>query len=373
MTSNENPVIYDTTALVYRPMVPGSDQMTPTLIPVSATPGNQIQTNTDGLYVGLRGTIAAPLTVYVNTSTGVNAPTSGSSTAPYATFDYAMTQVQALFPGSLFNGYVNVALQAGQSFSMSADVTIYGGALQVEFYGDPQYGNVNTPYGTGANSQVMTDLERPTLTFEASLVGGLNHLAGFNRQGGSISFVGVALSLPAAPTVPSITLYTNYSDIVRNLGMSGSGFVSLVGTTVNMTDITAYWGFIGTHARSAGTTFVQFASEFLINGLQMSAANSPTTAQLTQRQYFVKMYADAAGNNQQQNYLSTTAENSSTASGILNVTWADTESLTVATGKTNLASYPVCFDINYGFRNYIFGLLNDQQQRPTNVLSSRLF
>jgi hypothetical protein len=373
MNSNENPVIYDTTALVYRPMVPGSDQMTPALLPVSVTPGNQIQTNADGLYAGARGTINSPLTVYVNTSTGTNATTSGSSTTPYASFDYAMTQVQALFPGSLFNGYVNVALQAGQSFSMSADVIIYGGALQIEFYGDPQYGNVNMPFGTGANSQVMTDLERPVLTFESSIVAGLNHLAGFNRQGGSITFVGLALSLPAAPTAPSITLYTNYSDIVRDVNLSSPGFVNLIGTTVNMTDITSYWGFIGTHARSSGTTLVQYASEFLINGLQMSLANAPTTAQLTARQYFVKMYADYAGNNQQQNFLSTTSENSSTASGILNVTWADTESLTVASGKTNLASYPVCFDINYGFRNYIFGLLNDQQQRPTNVLSSRLF
>ncbi len=372
MNPNQNPVIYDSTVPAYRPMVPGSDQMSPTLVPLSAVAANQLQSLADGLYVGKYGTIGSPLTVYVNTSTGVDAPTSGSSTTPYHSFDYAMAQVQALFPGGQLNGYVSVSLQAGQSFTMNNDVTVYGGSLQIQFYGDPQYGNVNTSFGSGANSQNMSDLERPTLSFASSIVGGLNHLAGFNRQGGSVAFVGIALSLPAAPSAPSISLYTNYSDVVRNLDRSEPGLVSLTGCTVNMTDITSYWGFIGVHARSTNTTFAQFASQFLINGIQMSAANNPTTGQLQQRQYFIKMYADYAGNNQQTVFLSTTSANSSTASGILNLTWADTESLAVASGKTNLGSYPIAFDINYGLINYIFNLNLDQSNRPLNVVSSRL-
>lgn len=372
MNSNQNPVIYDSVALVHRPMVPGTDQMTPTLVPLSAAPGNQLQSLADGLYVGGRGTPASPLTVYVNTSTGVDAPTSGAVGAPFRSFDYAMTQVQAFFPNSLFNGYVNVALQAGQSFTMNNDVTIYGGALQIQFYADPQYGNVNTPFGTGAFSQNMTDLARPTLTFAASLVSGLNHLAGFNRQGGSLSFVGLALSLPAAPAAPSIALYTNYSDVVRSMGLATPGTVSLTGTTVNMTSITAFWGFLGVHSQSTSTAFVQYASQFLVNGIQLSAANSPTTAQLGQRQYFLKFYAGPAGNNQQQTFLQTTSANSSTASGVLNLSWADTESLVVATGKTNLGTFPIAFDINYGLINYFYNLNLDQQQRPLNVVSSRL-
>jgi hypothetical protein len=70
--------------------------------------------------------------------------------------------------------------------------------------------------------------------------------------------------------------------------------------------------------------------------------------------------------------LSPTSANSSSGSGILNLSWTDTEALTVTTGKTNLGTFPANFDLSYGIRNYFFGLQKDQQSRPLNVISPRL-
>jgi hypothetical protein len=374
MNPNQNPVIYDATGKVHRPMVPGQETMTPSLIALSATPGNRLQSLGDGLYLGAQGTAASPYQVYVNSSTGTDAPANGAKTTPYRTLDYALQQVQALFPSSLFSGYVNVLLQAGQSFSVNNDVTLYSGILVIGFYGDPQYGDMNSTVGGTTNSQNMADLARPIITFGTSLVNGLNHLAGFNRHGGSLSFVGVQLNLPVAPAAPSNTLYTNYSDVVRSLNNSDPGIVTLVGTIVNMTDVTAYWGLLGVHARSSNTTLTQFTSQFWVDGRALSATASPapTTAELTQRQFFIKFYADYAGNNQSQVFMEDTTANSSTASGLLNLTWADVSALVVTGAKTNLATFPVAFDLTYGLRNYIYNLNHDQQQRPLNVVSSRL-
>jgi len=373
-TTYQLPSFYDSTAVVTRPM-DGDAQIPPAQVPVSTATGNQIQVLTDGLYLGQHATPGSPLTVYVNTSTGVDAPTSGAKTAPYATLEYAIAQVNALFPNSQFNGIVNIALQSGQTFVVASDHAIYGGLLNITFYGDSQYGDFNAVIGSGAFSQVMSDLVRPILTFTTSIVSGQSHMAGFTRYAGSIAFTGVQLNLPAAPAAPSISSYGLNCDIVRNPDYSQMGNVTLYGSIVNMTDITAFWGFLGTLSSSTGSTFVQFASQFQVQGLTLSATTSPapTTAQLTARQYFVKFFAGFAGNNQQTGMLSPTSATSSTASGIINLTWADTEALVVSTGKTNQASFPIMFDQTYGFRNYVYGLNRDQQSRPLNIISSRLF
>ncbi len=375
MTTFQLPSFYDSTNVVTRPMDTGA-QIPPAQVPVSAQTGNQIQVLADGVYAGQYSLPGSPLTVYVNTSTGTDAPASGAKTAPYASLEYAIAQVSALFPNSLFNGIVNIALQAGQTFVVGTDHSIYGGLLNITFYGDTQYGDFNALIGTpGTYSQLMSDLVRPILTFTTSIVAGQSHMAGFTRHAGSIAFTGVQLNLPAAPAAPSIASYGLNCDVVRNPDYSAPGQVSLYGSIVNLTDITSFWGFIGTLSQSIGCNFVQFGSQFQIQGTLLSATSSPapTTAQLTARQYFVKFFAGYAGNNQQTGLLSPTSATSSTASGIINLSWADTEALVVTTGKTNQATFPIMFDQTYGFRNYIYGLNRDQQSRPLNINSSRLF
>lgn len=370
--TQESPIFYDPVALAFRPM-DGNTVFTPGLVPVSAGIGNLIQQYGDGLYVGQQSTAADYTTFFVNTSTGSNL-NPGTQTQPFQSFEYAATYVQALFPNGLYNGYVVILLQAGQTFPMIADFNIYGGNLKIGFYGDPQYGNYNSaPVGTGADPAMMSDLERPILAPASSNYNAQWKIAGFNRYGGSVDFIGISIQLPAAPASPSPspTLYGPQSDVVRNVNHDQTGYTTLIGSLVNMTDPTAYWGFIGVQARSTGGTLVQYGSQFLVNGLQMSAANSPTTAQLTARQYFIKFYADFAGNNQQLILVGNSTADSSSASGILKVTWADTEQMAVASGKTNQASYPVSFDLTYGLRTYVYNINYDQQQRPINFLASR--
>jgi hypothetical protein len=365
------PSFYDSVNLVTRPMDSGA-QIPPAQMAVSvARAGNTIQVLPDGLYVG---TVLPQPVVYVNSSTGVDAPTSGTKVAPYATLDYALAQAIANSVNTRLSTPLTVALQSGQTFAFTNDVAVYGSQTVITFYGDTQYGDFNSAaIGTGAEPAMMSDLVRPIIVPVVSNVAGQWHMAGFNRNGGTIQLLGVQVNLPAAPATPSITLYSQYADFVRSLNYAGPGSLILEGTIINMTDTTAYWGICGTMPRSTGMTMVQYGSQFQVNGILLTATSGGTTAQLTARKYFVKFYADSAGNNQTQMVLSGTTATTSSASGILNLTWADTESLTVATGKTNQASFPIMFDINYGFRNYIYGLLNDQQQRPTNVISSRLF
>lgn len=365
------PSFYDSVNLVTRPM-DSSAQIPPAQMAVSvARSGNNIQVLTDGIYVG---NVLPQPTVYVNSSTGVNATTSGTKVTPYATLDYALSQAIANSVTGTLNTQLIVALQAGQTFAFTNDVAVAGGQVTITFYGDTQYGDFNSAsIGTGAEPAMMSDLVRPIIVPIVSNVAGQWHMAGFNRNGGSVKLLGVQINLPAAPATPSITLYSQYADYVRSMNYAGPGSLILEGTIVNMTDITSFWGICGTMPRSTGMTFVQYGSQFQVNGILLTSTSGATTGQLTARKYFVKFYADSAGNNQTQMVLSGTTATTSSASGILNLTWADTEALTVAAGKTNQASFPVIFDINYGFRNYIYGLLNDQQQRPTNVISSRLF
>jgi len=367
--TQESPIFYDPVELVFRPM-DGNTIFTPALLPISAAIGNTIQIYGDGIYVGQQSTPTDYVSYFVNTSTGSNL-NPGTKALPFQSFEYAASYVQALFPNGLYNGYIVILLQAGQTFPMIADFNTYGGNLKIAFYGDPQYGDYNSaPIGTGADPSMMSDLERPILAPASSSLNAQWKIAGFNKYGGSIDFIGISIQLPAAPASPSPgpTLYGPQSDVVRCPNHDQSGYATLIGSLVNMTDPTAYWGLIGVQARSSGTTFVQYGSQFLINGLQMSAANSPTIAQLNARKYFIKFYADYAGNNQQLILVGNTTANSSFASGQLRVNWADVQSMTVASGKTNQASYPIAFDLTYGLRTYVYNIIYDQQQRPINFL-----
>lgn len=346
----------------------------PQQVPISLTPGNLIQANADGVYVGSRAYFGSSLVLYVSNSGSDSNP--GTKAQPFLTLNQALGYALSLFPGAQLTGAVTIALQANQTFAFPpTDVPIYSGSnLRFTFYGDPVYGDFDTLVtGTQCKCQYMSDLQRPTITFNVTQTNAQWVMNGINRYGGSVTFEGVTLNLPQAPATPSIALYSIYCDVIRNMDMSDRGYVRLLGSNVNMTDTAAYWGFLGTHSGSLSTSFVQFGSQFLINGKQITALATPTTAQLTQRQYFVKMFAGFAGNNQQTGTLQPSSANSTTASGTISLSWADTESLTVTGSKVSQPSYPIMFDINYGFRNYVFGLQSDQQQRPLNIQSSRLF
>lgn len=346
----------------------------PAQVPVSAVSGNLVQNFSDGLYVGTRNPLGSTTTFYVNNS-GADAVGRGTQAAPFQTLDYALTTAAQQYPASQFVGNVTICLQAGQTFTLVNDFNVYtGGVLQIAFYGDPQYGDLNTAYGT-ANAQVMSDLARPIITPQvASVNGSYWKMAGFNRFGGSINLIGVQVNLPAAPANPSITLYSQFADLIRSLEYDAHGYINLRGAIVNVTDTTAFWGILGISARSTGTTLTQFASQFWVNGraLSATATPTPTTAELAARQYFVKFYPEFAGNNQTVSVLSGSSTTTSPGSGVFGLTWSDTPSLLVQNGKTNLGSFPVIFDITYGFRNYVFNLQRDQQQRPLNIVSSRL-
>lgn len=366
--TTQNPSFYDSTLGVIRPMDTGA--LVPvSSIPVSATVGNRVSLLTDGLYYGdYYGSV-----YYVNTSGNDSNP--GTKLSPFATIDHALAFVSSLFYGGRYAGSnITIALQAGQTFVMNNDFNLYPGSdITITFYGDTNYGDFNSaPVGSGANTWEMSDLNRPIISPASSAVSAQWHLAGINRYGGSLKLQGLSIQLPAAPSNPSIANYSGYVDFVRSVNYSNaSGYVSLDGSIVNMTDTAAYWGFLGIHSR-ATVQYNHYGSQFQVNGILLSAANSPTTAQLGQRQYFIKFYYDTAGNNQQLIYLSTTTLNSSTASGSAIASWVDTEALTVATGKTNLATYPLCFDSGYGLTNYIYNLNRSSSGVPLNFMCSRL-
>lgn len=373
MATQQTPVCFDSTNNVMRPLAAG-EVATPASIPLSATAGNQIQALTDGLYLGTYAGTNQSATYYVNGSTGVDATSSGSKGTPYKTLDYALAQVNLLFPQSAFNGDVVIALQAGQTFTHGQDFNVYGGGLTITFYGDVNYGDFNSAaVGSGAIPSVMSDLARPVISCVSSTVNSQYVLAGFNRWAGSITFLGVSIQLPAAPSGNSISLYSQTIDVVRSMPYATPGYVVLEGSIVNITDVTAYWGFLGINSRSTTTTLQQFASQFQVNGTLLSSTLSPapTTAQLVSRSNFIKFYMDYAGNNQQVGYYSTTSSNSSSGSGILSLSWTDTQSQVVTGVKTNLAAFPIANDPSYGLRNYVFNLNLDQQSRPLNIVSSR--
>jgi len=266
-----------------------------------------------------------------------------------------------------------LALRAGQTFTLVNDINLYGGTLTFSFYGDMNYGSYSSPpVGTGAIPAIMTDLMRPVIVPTVSLTStSYWRMSGVNLYGGSVSLLGVELLLPMAPAGPSISLYSDAADFVRSMNYAGAGYLDLQGTIVNMQDTTAFWGLLGVHARSHAFSLMQYASQFQVAGELTNLANMPTSPELMARAYMIKFYPDFLGSNQQQGVLYDTATTATSASGLLKVLWADTQSFTIETTKTNLASFPIAYDLTYGLRNYFYGITYDSLSRPVNVLSSR--
>jgi hypothetical protein len=364
--SYQNPIYYDSTHKAYKQLqASDNNALSSSIVPISATNGNQLQALTDGLYDGI------PAFVYYVNSSGTDDTSHGTKAAPFKTLDYALNYINTVTNNGAYPRISTIALAAGQTFPLTTTFNLNQGLI-LTFYGDPNYGDFDGPViGSGALPETMSDLQRPIITPTISSTSPWQ-LAHINRQGGSLYLRGIQVNLPGAPTPPSINLYTDNSDFIKNTDYSSPGQILMSGSIINMTDINAYWGFMGINSNSCNTQLIQYASQFQIGGVPMDSSHNPTPAQLLARQYFIKFYLGPAGNNQNQVFLSTTSLNSTTASGTLTVTWADTEALTVMSGKTNLASFPLCSDVTYGLRHYIFNLNMDQQQRPLNFLSSRI-
>jgi hypothetical protein len=374
--TTQNPVFFDSTANVHRPMDAGAT-VPVTAIPVSATTGNRTQVLGDGVYSG----DYSGLILYVDSVNGIDTNV-GTKAAPLKTIDKAFANLNALFPVAYSGRNITIALKAGQNYPWTTSFNMSGDCdLKIAFYGDTKYGDFNSAaVGTGADPWNMSDLARPNLLPASSVqTGGLQQLAGINRRGGTIAFLGLLITLPAAPNAGApISAYSGYCDVVRSLSpalgmpLGDDGGVHLLGSIVNMSDITAYWGFIGTFAR-ATCRLSQFCSQFQIGGVILNAAASPTTAQLAARQYFIKFLADAAGNNQSTVALSTNSSNSSAGSGLVFAMWSEAQALVVTGTTTNQASYPLSFDPGYGLVNYIFNLSKTANGQSLNFLNTRLF
>lgn len=373
--TTQNPIFFDSTANVHRPMDAGAT------IPVSATPistqsGNNLQALSDGLYAGNR----SGLVLYVDSVNG-NDANPGTKASPLKTLDHAMQFLTSLFPSGYYAGRnCTVALHAGQNHVWSNDFYMVSGSdLKITFYADPIYGDFNSSaVGTGANPWNMSNLSRPNITPVSNQgAGGLVRLAGINLSGGSLSMLGVLVSLPAQPSNPALSAYSGYSDFVRstlsgfNEPVDDDGKVNLIGSIINMTDAGAYWGFLGCLSRTV-VKLTQFCSQFQVNGKVLSAANAPTTNQLKARQYFIKFMQDFAGNNQSSMGLDTNSSNSSAGSGIIFCSWSEAQALVVTGTTTNLPTYPLSFDPGYGLINYIFNLSKTANGQPLNFLNSRL-
>lgn len=351
-------------------MDPAADNIPPAMVPLSARAGNTISRQTDGLYVGrvLRLAVA-----YVSTSTGTDTATSGTLAQPFKTIDYAL---QNLFGGTTLNGDLTLLLKAGETFPLTTRYKAVGSNIIFAWYGDAQYGTYpgTAVLPSGADPSVMEDLVRPIITPTSSLTGTQWVLGGIDLQGvaaNSISLPGVNMTLPVIPTAnPTNDAYSIRSDFVL-WDAHSSGVLSLFGTIVNKLDGSLF-GLCGAHARANRPTLSQYASQFQVGGTLVNST-SATVAQLTARQWFIKMYADFVGNNQQSTSPDPTAQNSSPGSSILELLWSEVQAFTVTGSRKNLATFPLRNNTAYGVRNYFKGLVRDQQQRPFNVQAGFLF
>lgn len=371
----QTPVFFDSTNNVHRPM--DSDATIPvTATAISAAQGNNLQYMADGLYVGYR----SGLVLYVDAQNGNNG-NPGTKAAPFQTVDFALQYLVSLFPDGYYGGRnCTIALRAGQDHVWTTDFHMIASSdLKITFYGDAKYGDFNSPaVGTGANPWNMSDLARPNIVPATSTgAGGLAKLAGINLYGGSISLLGIKITLPSKPSNPALSAYSGVSDFIRSAlaglqePVGDDGMVNLIGSIVNMSDSGAYWGFLGCQARTY-IKFSQYCSQFQIGGRLINAANSPSVAELQARQYFIKFMQDYPGNNQGLLSLDTNSSNSSAGSGIIFCTWSESQAQVVTGNTTNLPTYPLSFDPGYGLVNYIFNLSKTANGQPLNFLNSRL-
>lgn len=349
----------------HMPMETG-DLVTPSMIPLSSRARNELLVLSDGLYAG--DSLGAD-TFYINFTTGTDDMQHGSKATPFKTLDYALTYLTSHSAAGVFDGKVTLAINAADTQTLTADFENYGD-LTLAFY-NSNYGDFDgVPIGTGASPANMSDLQRPVIT--AAI---LNEPAGWRIRNirlhgkGRVKGLGVKFQLPTAPNpVPQLTAYANLNDMVVAMDES-EGALILEGCVVNCQNTSSVFGILGVHAR-ARVNFTQFATRFTV--LDANVVSGASAVALLARNYFIKMYPDMAGNNQQSGVLVPASSTASTGSGLLYLTWTDTQALIVTGSTTNQATFPVAFDAAYGLRNYIYNLIKDQQSRALNIVSSRL-
>lgn len=361
-----NPLIYKDNA--HKPLDPTVDQLTPSSIPVSTVPGNILQTRSNGLYVGPNATGTS--VVYV-AAAGTDASGFGSKATPLKTLDYALTQVALVnlqFPGSTFV----IALKAGETFAVTGRYFIPPqSSLTITFYGDATYGDYDSALINGTTlPATMATLSRPVINQVVTQSNGRYISNGFNN--GTLRLEGVTINLAAAPAGPPPQ--ANYGMMDFYFISSGAGSVlDLVGTVVNRADQNSVGGIYGVGGRSRGT-LRQMATQFQIAGVPANAAAGLTAPQLASRVHFLHLYLDYPGSDMREytNPVFPSSATSSNGTGITDLLWSDTTLGALPQGNT-LASFPLLSDPQFGFRNYVTGLVRDQQQRPLNMISGRLF
>lgn len=363
MTTGIFPVKYVNST--HTPMQAG-DTVDPTTIPKSVRTQNQLQLLTDGLYVGS----GLSLPAYYVGSAGTDAPTSGPEGAPYKTLDYALQQISAQSTdGSLSSKFV-LALKAGETFTMVNSYNVTGD-MTLAFWGSA-YGDYNSPVvGSGCAPAYMSDLARPIIQSQpVNQTNGLYGCTGLRLQANSrLKLTGVQVNFASKPTAsPALTLYDGTSDFVTGDNYGTSSLI-LDGVVANCTDTNSVYGLVGVKARGT-LNLMQYATQFKVLGA-LTVSGSPT-ANILVRQYFIKMYPDYAGNNQNGVVLSTSlSPNASSGSGFMNLAWSLTQGLIVTGSTPSLATYPTLSDVDYGLRNYVTGIIRDQQFRPLNVICSQ--
>jgi hypothetical protein len=286
--------------------------------------------------------------------------------------EYALDQLNAKTAGHrpagagpLFTGNTIIALKAGETFTISKFYYARGN-LTLTFWGDPQYGDFDSariPVGggpAGADPAVMTDLLRPII--QSLTVGseGMGCIASFGGDL-TLNLMGLRIQLPSTGTgvgdYCNFVIATTYSPVR----------LQLYGTIVSRLDTSTVYGLFGMHARSGTNMLEQFASQLTYNWVPI-VSGAPTDVLLT-RANFIRFYKDFLGNIQSGGSLSAGSD----GSALMSLSWSDVPSLPVQPGKTNLNTYPALADPAMGLTNYFTGLTRDNQQRPLNVISGRLF
>lgn len=349
----------------HRPLDP-VDQLDPAVIPVSSAAGNQMQVDAEGLFVGIGD--REPTQVFINTSTGVDAPTSGSQATPFKTLAYALSQIQGRPDKNLktFGAVYYFNLMVGQTFELTSQIEIQDTEIHIGFYGDAR-GQWNTQIGL-TQLQLLSDVNRPVLKNRVLLnANSLISCSKFLTYGSAkVYFHGLNIELaePSGQTgtwgVPDLVDGPDLEIIgcrVNKLGYSFTGLLSV---------------------RSDRTQrFRQYGSEFLIKGKRINTGQGVggiTLADLEARKHFIHFYlgAGAADFMWDALQLDPDALNSSNGSGILTLLWTDTGVQSIG-GVNSWSTYPPLADASFGLAQYMRGLRRDQQGRPTNVISGRSF
>lgn len=354
--TKRRPIVYRDA--VHQPM-DSADQLDYESLSISAAPGNLVRKVDDGLYVGYgTGRVA-----YYVADAGTDTPDGGTKLAPFKTLDYALARLTALWNGE-FSGNAIVALKAGETFTMNTSFYCLG-HLALTFYGDPQYGDFNSPsVNASARPAMMSDLNRPIINagIHPDTVGGIAGIllfpGNYNQQL-KCTLMGVKINLPGGPHS------TGGVDFVTGIEW-GKSDLRLYGSIINMTDTSAEFGLYGIEASCKGSLY-QFGSKLTV--LDQEIGPGATVAQLQARGNFLKLYPDFAGNIQTGLQL----HGGSPGTGLMELSWSDVPSLPVAPGKFNQASYPFLSDPSFGLGPYFFNLTRDAQSNPLNVWSGRPF